>query len=132
MNHGKSGLLVALGVVGALGGCSTARDVEVSGEVTAPSSLAVGDELVIELVDVVGVGKDAERSVVHRGALRGLGEFEASVQLEGNQVLVRVIDDRDGDGGCSLGEAWEETYAPVEADEVTFSLLLGTSACPGR
>ncbi len=128
MNYG---LPLLLGVLGALVGCAAARDVEVSGRVKAPSALAVGDVLVIEVIDVVGQGKSAQRTVAHRGALEGLGEFEASVLLEGDQVLVRAIDDRNGDGECSLGEAWAETYAPVEVDRVTgVSLVLGIEQCP--
>jgi hypothetical protein len=119
--------------VGVLVGCSSARDVEVSGRVTAPSSVAIGRALLIDFIDVVGEGKAAERTVAGRAALSGLGDFEANVMLEGDQVLIRVFDDRDGDGECSLGEAWGEVHAPVEADQATdVSLMLGNRACPAR
>lgn len=126
-----SKLLRVMGAVVALVGCSGARDVEVSGSVTAPKALAVEGALVIDFVDVVGSGKAAERRVAGRAELTGLGEFAAKVTLEGEQVQVRVIEDRDGDGACSSGEAWGEVYAPVEADRATdVSLMLWVRACP--
>jgi len=122
-----------LAAVGVLVGCSSARHVEVSGTVTAPSALTVNGSLVLDFIDVVGAGKEAERTVVGRAELSGPGEFAAKVMLEGNQVLVRVIEDRDGNGECSPGEAWGEMHAPVDGDRAEgVSLMLGTRACPGR
>jgi hypothetical protein len=112
-------------------GCSSARDVEVSGKVTAPSSLAVGDKLVIDFIDVVGVGADAEQSVAHTTKLASLGDFKETVPLEGDQVLIRAIDDRDGDGACTAGEAWGETQAEVsDGKAAATSVMLGMTACP--
>jgi hypothetical protein len=112
-------------------GCSSARDVEVSGEVTAPSSLAVGDKVLIEFIDVVGEGGQAERSVAGTTALTSLGDFKETVPLEGDQVLIRAIDDRDGDGACSAGEAWGQTQAEVrDGKAVATDLTLDTMPCP--
>jgi hypothetical protein len=112
-------------------GCSSARDVEVSGKVTAPSSLAVGDKVVIDFIDVVGAGADAKQSVAHTTQLASLGDFKETVALEGDQVLIRAIDDRDGNGACSAGEAWGETRAEIQDGKAAAtSLLLGTTACP--
>jgi len=120
-------LCVELGLLG----CSSARDVEVSGKVTAPSSLAVGDKVVIDFIDVVGEGADAQESVVHTTQLKALGDFKETVALEGDRVLIRAIDDRNGDGVCSAGEAWGELQAPVDQNKVeAASLMLGTTACP--
>lgn len=118
---------LTLGMVG----CSSARDVEVSGKVTAPSSLQVGDKVVIEFIDVVGVGSDAKQSVAHTTQLASPGEFKETVPLEGDQVLVRAIDDRDGNGACSAGEAWGEAQAEIkDGKAVAAELALGTTACP--
>ncbi|MDF3068199.1 MAG: hypothetical protein K0R38_3800 [Polyangiaceae bacterium] len=123
--------LLAMCALGVLAGCSAARDVEINGQVTAPKELAVGSALVIDFIDVVGAGKGARRTAVERVALDGLGEFRARVMLEGDQVLVRVIDDRNLDGECSFGEAWGEAHAPVGEDSATdVSLMLGTKVCP--
>src|SRR5690349_20016338 len=64
--------LLAFGVVG----CSSARDVEVSGKVSAPSSLTVGDKVVIDFIDVVGEGSEEKQTVAHTIALAKLGDFK--------------------------------------------------------
>jgi len=118
---------LALGMVG----CSSARDVEVSGKVTAPSSLTVGDKVVIDFIDVVGVGSDATQSVAHTTQLASVGDFKETVALEGDQVLIRAIDDRDGNGACSAGEAWGETQAEViDGKAVATDVALASTACP--
>jgi hypothetical protein len=112
-------------------GCSSGRDVEVSGKVTAPSSVTVGDKLLVEFVDVVGEGEEQEQTVAHSTELTALGDFKETVSLEGDKLIVRAIDDRDGDGKCSAGEAWGETEADVSADKVeAIALSLSTAACP--
>lgn len=111
--------------------CSSGRDVEVSGKVSAPSSLMVGDKLVVDFMDVTGEGDERELALAGSTELEALGDFQETVSLEGDKVLVRVIDDRDGDGKCTAGEAWGETEASIEGDKVeAVSLVLGAAACP--
>ena len=120
-------LCVELGLLG----CSSAREVEVSGKVTAASSVTVGDEVVIQFIDLVGEGADAPSAVAHTTKLSSLGDFDQVVELEGDAVLIRVIDDRNGDGVCSEGEAWGQVRAAIDQDKVeAVSLMLGTMACP--
>lgn len=131
MHYGKRSMtgwaLLAFGVVG----CSSARDVEVSGKVSAPSSLTVGDKVVVDFIDVVGEGSEEERTVAHVSQLSKLGEFKETVPLEGDRVLIRAIDDRDGNGECSAGEAWGEVQAEISENKVeAASLTLSTAACP--
>ena len=65
--------------------------------------------------------------------LQAPGDFKETVALEGNKLIVRAIDDRDGDGKCTAGEAWGETEAEVIDDKVeAVSLSLGTAACPAE
>lgn len=111
--------------------CSSGRDVEVSGKVSAPSSLMVGDRLVVDFMDVTGEGAERETSVAHSAELKTLGDFKETVSLEGDKVLVRAIDDRDGNGECSEGEAWGEVEASIADDKVeAISLTLAAVACP--
>ena len=120
-------LCVELGLLG----CSSARDVEVSGRVAAPSNLAVGDKVVIDFIDVVGEGPDAQENIAHTTDLKLLGDFKETVALEVDRVLIRAIDDRNGDGVCSACEAWGLVQAAVDQDKVeAASLILGTAACP--
>jgi hypothetical protein len=126
--------LVAAGVVCLafnVAACSAGRDVEVSGKVTAASSVTVGDKLVVEFVDVVGEGEEQEKTVVHTTELEALGDFKETVSLEGDRVIVRAIDDRNRDGKCTAGEAWGEAEAAIAEDEVEpVTLALSTAACP--
>jgi hypothetical protein len=120
-------LCVELGLLG----CSAAREVEVSGKVTAASGVMVGDEIVIQFIDLVEEGAAAPSSVAHTTKLKALGDFKEVVELEGDMVLIRVIDDRNDDGVCSEGEAWGQVRAAVDQDKVeAASLMLGTVACP--
>jgi hypothetical protein len=112
-------------------GCSSARDVEVSGKVTAPSTLTLGDKLVVQFIDVVGEGTDTKTSIAQTAELKAPGDFKQTVPLEGNEVLVRAIDDRDGDGKCTAGEAWGQANAKITDDKVEpVSLTLAMAACP--
>jgi len=131
MQLGRS---LVVGIVGfgcVVGGCSAGRDVQVSGKVTAPSSLSVGDRLVIDFIDGLEEGSGGTRPKSQRAALNGLGEFSETVSLEADQVLLRALDDRDGDGRCSPGEAWTQQYAPIEQDKVVgVRLVLAAQPCP--
>lgn len=119
--------LLALAAVG----CSSGRDVEVSGKISAPSSVTTGNKLAIQFIDVVGEGESLEKSVAHSMEMQAPGDFKETVALEGNKVIVRAIDDRDGNGECTAGEAWGEKEAEVVEDKVeAVTLTLGTAACP--
>jgi hypothetical protein len=121
-----TGLLALVAV-----GCSSGRDVEVSGKISAPSSVTTGNKLAIQFIDVVGEGESLEKSVAHSMELQAPGDFKETVALEGNKVIVRAIDDRDGNGECTAGEAWGEKEAEVVEDKVeAVTLTLGTAACP--
>ena len=69
--------------------------------------------------------------MAHTSQLTKLGDFKETVPLEGDRVLIRAIDDRDGNGACSAGEAWGEVQAEISEDKVeAASLTLSTAACP--
>lgn len=109
-------------------GCSAARDVEVTGEVTAASS-GIQGPIVLEFLDLVD--REQVPEIVHTQTLAALGAFTATAPLEGDRLRIRAIDDRDEDGACTNGEDWAEVDADVENDEVTgVKLVLGSGACP--
>ena len=112
-------------------GCNSGREVEVTGQVTAPSTLAVGDKLVLQIIDVTTEGETRHAEVVDTAELAKLGGFERTVDLEGDRAIVRVIDDRDGDGKCTAGEAWAESEAGIASDKLEgVSLMLAVTPCP--
>ena len=113
--------------------CSSGRDVEVSGKVSAASSVTLGNKLVIDFMDVVGTGEEREVTLVHSAELTAAGDFQQTVSLEGDKVLVRAIDDRNADGKCSSGEAWGEVESTISGDKAqAIALTLGSAACPAE
>lgn len=113
--------------------CSSGRDVEVSGTVTAASGLTLGDKLVIDFLEVEGEGEDRTTSLAGSAELDKPGDFKETVSIAGDKMLVRAIDDRNGDGKCSTGEAWGETEATIADDKVeAIALSLRAAACPAE
>ena len=105
-------------------GCSSSRDVEVTGQV---SSASAQGQILLEFFDVDG----ADKTSVHTAKADADGSFKATVALSGDEVLVRAIADADADGACSQGELWGETSAKIQDDAVEpITLALGAEACP--
>jgi hypothetical protein len=119
--------MLGLSLVSALAliACSSSRDVEVTGDVSAPAT-AQG-EILVEFFEVA----DSENSSVHSIQLAEPGAFAEKVPLEGNTLLVRAIADADGDGKCSSGELWDEIETEVADDDTaSIALTLHSGACP--
>lgn len=114
-------------VASLLAGCGSGRDVEVKGEVTSPSSALQG-KLHVDFIDVM----DDEQEIVHSVELDELGAFSETVSLEGDRTIVRAIDDADGDGACTAGEAWAQAEAEIGDDDTAgpVTLALTTASCP--
>ena len=109
----------------ALFGCSSSRDVEVTGQVSAPST-AQG-EILVEFFEIA----DSETTSVHSITLAGAGAFSETVPLEGDKLLVRAIADADGDGKCTAGELWDEIEADIDSDDTASATLsLHAGDCP--
>ncbi len=127
----KCGVTVLTAVLGAslLAGCGSGRDVKVTGEVTAPASVAVDGKIVVDFIDV----SDSENPEVAQSVeLDQLGAFEETVSLEGDKMLVRAINDSDGNGACTEGEAWAEIEVEIADDDTAAvtSLSLSNAPCP--
>jgi hypothetical protein len=126
--------LVALALVGLSGvfsvGCGSGRDVEVTGEVSAPASVSVQGPILLDFLEIPGDNETPES--VHTENLAMLGAFTATASVEGDKVRIRAIDDRDDNGACTAGEAWAEVDADVSADDkVTgVKLELANRDCP--
>jgi hypothetical protein len=115
----------------ALFGCSSSRDVEVTGNVSAPASLSVSSEIQLEFFDLTGEGEELERTSVHSARV-ALGEFSETISIEGEKIVVRAIADANDDGACSAGEAWAELEADVADDDTVsgIALTLAAQPCP--
>ena len=98
-----------------IAGCSSGRDVEVTGSVSAAQSVQVQGPIVLQFLDVVA--DDQTPEVAHTMKLDALGPFSQKVPLEGKQVIVRAINDKDGNGACTNGEAWVDVRAEISTDD---------------
>lgn len=126
----RGGAIAAFGVLSlATVGCSSGRDVEVKGEVTAPSSLTLDAKIHVDFVDVIA---DGDEAVAHSIELDAPGSFAEKVSLEGDKVLVRAILDKNADGKCSEGEPWGSAEAEVKDDDTVepVAVTLTMQACP--
>jgi len=112
--------------------CSSGRDVEVTGDVQAPAGVTLSGPIRVEFIDIVDEDDAAQNEVVHDVELAAPGSFAEKVSLEGDKLMVRAINDSDGDGACSPGEAWAETEAEIAEDDTIppLTITLGTAACP--
>ena len=119
-----------LACAGHVAACSSGRDVEVTGEVIAPASARVQGAIQLDFLDVAGEGETP--SVVQTLKLDAPGAFSQTVSLAGTDVIVRAINDKDGNAACSLGEAWAQAQAKIGEDGKVAPLVLTLSAtsCP--
>ena len=113
-----------------IAGCGAGRDVEVTGSVSAAASVQVQGPIVLQFLDVLA--DDQKPAVAYTAKLNALGAFTQKVPLEGKQVIVRAINDTDGNGACSSGEAWVEAKADISGDDKVgpVSLALVSAECP--
>jgi hypothetical protein len=110
-------------------GCSSSREVEIKGQVASSATEPLQGPITVQFFDVVDAAKP---SLVHSIKLNGVAAFAEKAPLEGNEVLIRAINDRDGNAACSAGEAWAEVRGTIKDDDTidAVSLDLKADACP--
>jgi len=110
-------------------GCGASREVAIKGQVA--SSAALEGPIAVQFFDIVDAEKPA---LVHSIKLDKLIAFDEKAPLQGKEVLVRAINDRDGNGACSDGEAWAEARASIKDDDTVeaVNLDLTTAPCPAE
>jgi hypothetical protein len=120
-------VVTAMGMLAA--GCSSSREVEVTGEVTAASGTPISGTIVVDFRDVVS--EDEAPKSVATTTIDGPGAFTQKGDFEGDEILVRAINDKDGNGACTEGEAWAEVDAEIAEDKVAdVKLELAVATCP--
>ncbi len=129
MNKALLGM-VGLGLMATVG-CSSGRDVEVTGNVSAASTAAVDGDILLSFYEI-DTEDDAARIHIDDQTLTALGDFTQTISVEGSKVVIVAINDRDGDGACSTGEAWGEVQAEVKDDDTIepVSIVLSDAPCP--
>lgn len=129
MKNASNGLWFVLLAMGAVTGCSGSRDVAVTGEVSAPATTNIDGKITLEFLDVRA---DDEVVSVHTATLDAPGAFEETVELEGDAVRVRAVNDTNDNGTCDDGEAWAEVEAAIGDDDTVepIELELKNDVCP--
>jgi len=112
-----------------IAGCGASRDVEVTGNVSAAATVQVQGPILLQFLDVLADGQAP--TVAQSMKLDALGAFTQKVPLEGKQLIVRAINDTDGNGACSSGEAWVDAKADISSDDKVgpVSLALISAEC---
>jgi hypothetical protein len=108
-------------------GCGSSREVEIKGQVASAATVPIDGPIAIQFFDLL----DAEKpSLVHSITLDRLAAFDEKASLQGDEVLVRAINDRDRNGACSAGEPWVEVRVPVKDDNSVDPVTLELAAAP--
>jgi hypothetical protein len=108
-------------------GCGSSREIAIKGQLA--SSVTVEGPIAVQFFDIVEAEKPA---LVHSIKLDKLAAFDEKAALQGKEVLVRAINDRDGNDACSTGEPWGEVRVLVKEDDTVdaVNLELTAGSCP--
>jgi hypothetical protein len=111
-------------------GCGASREIAIKGEVGSSGADLEGP-IAVQFFDIVDTQKP---SLVHSITLAKLASFDEKAPIEGKEVLVRAIADRDGNSACTAGEAWAEIKMPIKDDDTVdaVKLDLKAAACPSE
>ena len=111
-------------------GCEGPREVEVTGEAKAASTVA--GPITIEFWEVPEAGADAPEAAVKSIELAKPGAFTDTVEVEGDEIRVFALVDADGDKTFDAGELWDEVKVAIAEDGTVaaITLDLAADACP--
>ncbi|MBI4704465.1 MAG: hypothetical protein HY744_25460 [Deltaproteobacteria bacterium] len=124
--------LASLFVLVMAAGCSTARELEVTGEVT--SAQAIAHPITLEFFEVQKDAPDAERVSVKKVELAKAGAFTETIEASEDVIIAHALVDADGDGACTAGELWAEAQQEAKEDGTlaAFQLALEAKPCPAK
>jgi hypothetical protein len=100
-------------------------------DVSAPSTTSIDGQITLDFIDVRG---DDEAVSVHTATLDAPGTFGETVEVEGDSVRVRALNDTNGNDACDDGEAWAEAEASINDDDTVepVELVLENAPCPAE
>ena len=128
MNRSKLALISLLPLT-LLVACS-GREVEVTGQISAAST--VSGPISLEFFEMEKGVADAERVSIKTVELEALGEFNETITVAEDVLIVHALVDADGDGKCTAGELWGEAKQEAKEDGTfdAFAVTLAATACP--
>lgn len=134
MKKQSLGILSIISTLGIVAGCSSARDVAVTGTVSADA--AVAGPVRLEFYEHENASSDATTATdlkfVDAVSLDSPAKFSHTVPIEGDKMHVVAIIDTDKDGKCTDGEAWGESEVAIQKDDTASVSITVTAAakCP--
>ena len=120
--------LVCLLPLGMLAACSTGREVDVTGEITAAQ--AVAGPISVEFFELAKGVDNAQRVSIKKVELTQTGAFTETIQIGEDIVVAVALVDADGDGKCTNGELWGEAQQEAKADGTFAALQITLTADP--
>jgi hypothetical protein len=95
--------------------CSGEREIEVTGEVKAPTGSSI-QAVTLEFYDLPKE-EGGEEKKVDTLKLDKPGEFSKKVSVAGEKIRIFALTDANGDGKCSAGEAWATVEVSIKDDD---------------
>lgn len=129
MNSAK--ILIASLIAGSLAmvGCSSAEELEVTGELSSTESIS--GPIALEFFEVDSADASAERESVLQVTVDGLGPVTQTVEADPELTLIaQALVDADGDGACTEGEIWGETELTKNDDGTLAPFIVAMKAQP--
>jgi hypothetical protein len=123
---------ISLLPLGLLAACSTARSVDVTGQVSATA--AITDPISLEFFEQQKDVTDAERVSIKKVELSALGAFTEKLDVTEDVLIAHALVDSDGDGKCTAGELWGESTQTAKDDGTfdAFAITLKADPCPAE
>jgi hypothetical protein len=131
MRNFPMGLLALSTVLALSTGCSSSREVEVSGETTSSSAGALSSAVQIEIYEMPGA-EGAEQKLLTKLTLPKPGPFTTKIDVEGNKIRLFAVADVNNDGACTAGELLAEKEVTIDSSDKVekVDLALASGACP--
>jgi len=133
MKRQSLGILAILSTLGLVAGCSSSRDVALSGTVTADSAIS-GGPVRLEVYEPQSASDTTSTDLkfVDAVPLDNLGKFTETVPIDGDKMHVVAFIDANKDEKCTDGEAWGESDVSIQKDDTaTVAVNIVTQAkCP--
>ena len=134
MKKQSLGILMVISSIGLLAGCSSARDVALTGTVTADAAISgpVRVEFFEPQTSSGDAGSNADLKFVEAMSLDSPSKFTHTLSIEGDKIHVVAFIDKDKNEKCTDGEAWGESDVAIQKDDTaTVSLnVVAAAKCP--
>jgi len=138
MKKQSLGILAVISTLGLVAGCSSARDVSLTGTVTADAAVSSGP-VRIEFYERESSGDpstDPQTATtlkfIEAMPLASPGKFTHTVPVEGDKVHLVAFIDANKDDKCTDGEAWGESDVTIQTDNTATATvnIAAQSKCP--